>query len=391
MPTERKTPAAPEGCYWRGNTLWCRFTVEGKEHRYSLRTSNPTVARDRAKAEYERVVAAQVYGDDRKTIDDAIIAWGQHITGHVGDRTLSRYLNSLKTIKDHLEGLFVDEVSDDTVADIVKARRAAGVTTATIRRDLTALSSVLGFAVDEKWRKGNPALDAMRGRRMKERRDPIVLPEDAEIERVIARAPGLFKHLIRAALLTGCRQDELVKLERRHVDLNRKAITVHGKGNKRRVVALSDEAAALFAEIPISLKTRSVFWHEGTKGRTGDRARDEPEPGPFINPATRFSLYTREVAAAEAAEIAKAKKEGRKLLPTFRRFRFHDLRHRFAVDYLRSGRGGIYTLQQELGHTSIKVTEIYLTFLTAEEAERAKAATAQNSAQVYRLVPAAKA
>ncbi len=109
----------------------------------------------------------------------------------------------LDIIDDHLTGLHVDEVSDDTVAAIVRARRAAGVSTATIRRDLTALSSVLGFAKDEKWRKGNPALEAMQSRRMKERRDPIVLPEDPDIERVIARAPGLFKHLIRAALLTG--------------------------------------------------------------------------------------------------------------------------------------------------------------------------------------------
>jgi integrase/recombinase XerD len=104
------------------------------------------------------------------------------------------------------------------------------------------------------------------GRRLKERRDPIVLPEDRDIERVIARAPGLFAHLIRAdansatassvkptsrrllplprteiarrlrstCRLTGCRQDELVTLERRHVDLSRRAISVLGKGNKRR-------------------------------------------------------------------------------------------------------------------------------------------------------------
>ncbi len=55
----------------------------------------------------------------------------------------------------------MDEISDDTVAGIVKARRAKKVTNATIRRDLTALSSVLSFAIDEKWRKENPTLEAM--------------------------------------------------------------------------------------------------------------------------------------------------------------------------------------------------------------------------------------
>ena len=50
----------------------------------------------------------------------------------------------------------------------------------------------------------------------------------------------------------------------------------------------------------------------------------------------------------------------------FVRFRFHDLRHIFAVNYLRDG-GDIYALQQLLGHRSIKTTEAYLDFLTPEQ------------------------
>jgi integrase/recombinase XerD len=49
-----------------------------------------------------------------------------------------------------------------------------------------------------------------------------------------------------------------------------------------------------------------------------------------------------------------------------RRFRFHDLRHLHAVEWLRSGRS-IYALQQRLGHSSIKVTEMYLGYLTPQE------------------------
>ena len=52
-------------------------------------------------------------------------------------------------------------------------------------------------------------------------------------------------------------------------------------------------------------------------------------------------------------------------------FRRHDLRHRFAVDYLRGG-GSIYDVQQILGHSSIKTTEIYLAFLTPAEQRVAK-------------------
>ena len=53
------------------------------------------------------------------------------------------------------------------------------------------------------------------------------------------------------------------------------------------------------------------------------------------------------------------------------RFKFHDLRHLFAVRYLRDG-GGIYALQGILGHTSVKTTEIYLAFLTPDQQHAAK-------------------
>jgi len=59
----------------------------------------------------------------------------------------------------------------------------------------------------------------------------------------------------------------------------------------------------------------------------------------------------------------------------FRRFRFHHLRHRAAVDWLKAG-GSIYDLQGRLGHTSIKTTEMYLDYLTPEEIQAAKFGTA---------------
>lgn len=48
------------------------------------------------------------------------------------------------------------------------------------------------------------------------------------------------------------------------------------------------------------------------------------------------------------------------------KFRFHDLRHLHAVNWLKDGRS-IYDLQRRLGHSSIKTTEEYCRFLTPEE------------------------
>jgi len=43
-------------------------------------------------------------------------------------------------------------------------------------------------------------------------------------------------------------------------------------------------------------------------------------------------------------------------------FRYHDLRQKFAIDYLKAG-GDIYRLSRILGHSSVKTTEIYLGYV----------------------------
>ncbi|HEX3991602.1 MAG TPA: site-specific integrase, partial [Acetobacteraceae bacterium] len=66
--------------------------------------------------------------------------------------------------------------------------------------------------------------------------------------------------------------------------------------------------------------------------------------------------------------------------PDFRAFRVHDLRHAFAIRWLREG-GDIYNLSLHLGHTSLKTTEIYLGHLSAREQAVSKYRMAQSGAQ----------
>lgn len=353
MPKRR----APTGCYWRGDTLWGRATVAGREHRWSLRTDDPKVAATRRESEKKRLVAQTHFGDDRKTWAMAVEAWADHIADNISPNTMTRYAVSLGQVLPHLDGHYLDEINRELMATIVRERRTKGATNATIRRDLGAVSSVLGFCEDQVWIDGNPALAQLK--RLKERRDPIVLPETADIERVIARAPGLFAAMIRAAWKTGCRQDELATLERSRIDLKRRQATIIGKGNKLRTIDLHN-AHDVFRSAAAHMRSRYVFWHGD-----GD---------PYANVSSRFAEMT---ASAHKA----AQDEG----ADFRRFCFHHLRHRFAVDFLKERLGTIYDLQLHLGHSSVKTTEIYLKYLTPEEARAAKGTPAQNPARLQRF------
>jgi integrase/recombinase XerD len=162
--------------YLRGGVYWARFQVAGKEFRGSLSTRNEDVARRRAEEWYQREVGIAKFGEDRKTYAEVFAHWSVHIVDQVGPKTSQRYGVSLKQLETWLLSIFFDEIDRELIGTIVRERRAQGVTTATIRRDLTALSSVIEYAIDEGWRpdESNPALARLK--RLKEVRDPIVLP-----------------------------------------------------------------------------------------------------------------------------------------------------------------------------------------------------------------------
>jgi integrase/recombinase XerD len=68
--------------------------------------------------------------------------------------TLKRYLVSLGQLRGILDELFVDEITPRTIAQI---GRRPGVSNATRRRDITAVSVVLRWCVSQNWREDNPA------------------------------------------------------------------------------------------------------------------------------------------------------------------------------------------------------------------------------------------
>lgn len=194
----------------------------------------------------------------------------------------------------------------------------------------------MNYAVGQDWIESNPVLPKLR--LIKERRNPIALPRREDVQKVIAKASGLFAILIEVALATGCRQDELARAKRSQLDLKTKRLTVIGKGGKTRVVDLEPfRGLAVFSDLPAAVGDAPLFWHGEGK--------------PYTTVASTFRRLVRGIAKKD---------------PTFQRFRFHDLRHLHAVEWLRSGRS-IYALQQRLGHSSIQVTEGYLKHLTVNE------------------------
>jgi integrase/recombinase XerD len=349
------------GLYQRNGIYWARLKVRGHEYRASLRTRSLGLAERRLKALRQQIEDTAYFGaSDPVSWEAAVVSWAsawQRLG--IKPRTGARYAQSLACCRHWLDGKQTHEIDGDLLKQIIRARGKHGITNATIRRDLTAISSVLGHCVDEGWIEENPAHMLDRSR-FKEKRLPIVLPRADSIAQVFAEQ-SRFMDMAELSLETGMRQEEVAGLEHDRIDRKRMAATLEEtKGNAVRQVTLTDKALAIIDRQPRNIRTKWVFWHGN-----GERYR---------NVDSSFYALVKRVAR-------KAAQSGR----DFRRFRFHDLRHLFAVTYLRERRGTIYALQQELGHKSIKTTEEYLRHLTPDEQLAAKFGAAQNATQSERF------
>ena len=174
----------------------------------------------------------------------------------------------------------------------------------------------------------------------KEQRLPEVLSLE-EIERMIAqidmsKAEGNRNRAIIEILYgSGLRVSELVNLRLSDIYIVEGYIRVCGKGNKQRLVPISQEAM-----------TWSAYWLED---RHALDIKPEATDIVFLNrygrQLTRAMIFTIVKRLAEQADIHKT------ISP-------HTLRHSFATHLLQNG-ADLRIIQQLLGHETIGTTEIY--------------------------------
>lgn len=341
-----------DGLSRRNGVYQARTKVNGKTIRESLRTRDREEAKRRLKAWKAKISHEQFYGENRLTWQDAATRYITEVMpGGVKLSTATRYKVSFRMVAPHLEGTFMDQIKVKDIATLVGKRKKEGASNATVKRDLTAVSRVCASARSWGAMESNPARDYLEQGLVRERRDPIVLPTLEEVQQAIEKAPDAHKPILEIARTTGMRQGEIISMHPRQVDTARLAISLDkSKTDSPRVISLQ---GPLLREAVVTLEvtlTKNV----------GDNLFPNMDGDQYVNYSSNFNQW------AKRAKV---------------RFRFHDLRHFFAVSYLRAG-GNIYDLQKTLGHKSIKTTEIYLAYLTPEEQHIAKHGVSQKGSHI---------
>lgn len=144
------------------------------------------------------------------------------------------------------------------------------------------------------------------------------------------------KAILELLFSTGLRISELCALSIDDIDLTRDEFSVRGKGDKIRVVFLSEAARTALQSY---LKHRkdmddALFVRYGRKANDGNDLR--------LSPRTVQRLLKKYAAAAGIT---------RKVTP-------HVIRHSFATDLLQNG-ADLRSVQALLGHASINTTQVY--------------------------------
>jgi len=172
--------------------------------------------------------------------------------------------------------------------------------------------------------------------------------EGDELERLLAAPEGSGARALRdKALLellfsTGLRVSELCKLNRNSVNLGKGEFSVRGKGEKIRVVFLSDRAKkALTDYLDIRKDVDQALFVRYPKSKKPELAQAK---------LANLRLTPRSVERIVKHYSIKAG-ISKKVTP-------HILRHSFATDLLTGG-ADIRSVQTLLGHSSITTTQIY--------------------------------
>jgi integrase/recombinase XerD len=260
--------------------------------------------------------------------------------------TLAAYRRDLAALAGFARGRGLDPLRLAT-ADLrgwQAAMATEGLAATTVARRLSAVRQFCRFLAAEGDRPDDPARDLDSPRRA--RPLPKILGLE-EVERLLAAAvatPGpagiRLTALLELLYATGLRVSELVGLPVAALARDGRSLTVRGKGDKERLLPLSQPAhAALTAYLPL-------------RGHFAGPAAGRANPWLFPSRQSKGGPLTRQ----RFGQLLKALAPPAGLEP--RRLSPHVLRHAFASHLLEHG-ADLRAVQQLLGHADISTTQIY--------------------------------
>ncbi len=251
------------------------------------------------------------------------------------DNTISDYKLHILKYKEYLDNNHPNYLSikKDDVIDMLKYLDNLKLTTRTISNILSALRNFYNYLLDEKYIKTN-IFKVVSNPKLDKKLPNFLSIEDFRkiIDSISTDTPLDIRNrlIIEMLYATGVRVSELVNMKISDIDFNNKRIIVQGKGNKERIVYYGDYAEEVLKEyLDTHIRKDNEYVFLNSKGNK------------ITEGGIRYIIGNIMDKLSVKVHVTP-----------------HVLRHTFATDMLNNG-CDIKVVQELLGHSSLKATEIY--------------------------------
>ena len=192
----------------------------------------------------------------------------------------------------------------------------------------------------------------------------------AEVAAILEQLQGIHRLIVEVIYGSGLRVSEALGLRVQDFDFEKNAVTVRGgKGNKDRVTLLSE---VLKPRLEEQIQTALALQEQDNSNGVGPSMPDalgRKYPNAFRSPSWMFVFPSTMLCQHPVnnktcrhhlhhTAIRKALKKATTAAHTRKRVTCHTFRHSFATHLLQGGTD-IRTVQELLGHTDVKTTQIY--------------------------------
>jgi len=260
--------------------------------------------------------------------------------------TYSDRINALfKFIQDNDIPLRIDSLTTSHIRLFLLSMRERGLAASTLNAYYRALNTFFVWLVAEGINSSNPMHNIKPPRVPKQTVKPF---SDSDISRLLKlTADSKFlqvrnRVMILLFLDTGIRLAESAGIQLPDIDFDHETIRIWGKGSKERLVPMGQTTQR--ALLKYLLMRRDEF------------------PCLWVNeerrPLTHRGVQITIKKLCHRAEITDARPGP------------HTFRHTFAITYLRNG-GDLFTLQVQMGHSTLEMTRRYLSSLGIEDVKAA--------------------
>lgn len=256
--------------------------------------------------------------------------------------TIKAYTDDLEHFSQFLQAQFAVEQLDQIQPSMIRTWMAAfavqKITPRTINRKISTLKSFFKYCLVREWIAASPA-KTIQVLKTKKRLPTYV--ESDQMDQLSQRdyfsddLDGRMEYLVVNLLYqTGMRVSELVNLKTTQIDFARTQIKVLGKGNKERVIPISEVLA----------KTIRLFMDESGQLFPADSGS--------------FLLINGKGKHPGARQLYAIVKKYLSLITTADKKSPHVLRHSFAT-HLTSNGAELNAVKELLGHSSLAATQVY--------------------------------